>query len=349
VTAPPPRTGFEMAEFKALDPFLDSVRQTAGVSHATLGPLPLVQSSDMSTALVEIDGRPLDLEVPLEVLLVDAEYFTILRQPLVRGRDFTVDDTIGQSNVGIVNEAAARTFWGNDDPLYRNIRIPPGLDAAVVGVVRDARLRGLDALERPALYILRNQASAASSAMFHGISRARGVLLIVRTGDTRSSLVSALNRAAEDVGLSVAAVRTVDEAVADLVMPQRLGRTLLSGLGLTALIVTLVGVYGFVSGIVTRRTREFGVRLALGASAADVLYATLRSTLAMVAAGLAAGLALAWWAGRFVEPLLYGITPTDPATLIAAAALIAGTALLASLVPAWRALRIDPVKVLRLE
>jgi ABC-type antimicrobial peptide transport system permease subunit len=320
----------------------------AGVSDATLGPLPLVQGSDMSTALVEIDGVPVDPPVPLDVLLVDAQYFTTLRQPVVTGRDFTIDDSIGQSAVGIVNETAARTFWANDDPLYRSIRIPPGLDASVVGVVRDVRLKGLDGVDRPALYVLRSRAPSVS-AMFVGMSSARGVVLIVRSRESRSSLVGVLNRAAEDVGLSVANVRTVDDAVADLVMPQRLGRALLSGLGLTALIVTLIGVYGFVSGIVTRRTREFGVRLALGASAADVLYATLRSTLAMVAAGLAAGLALAWWAGQFVERLLYGVSPTDPLALIAAAALIAGTALLAAVVPAWRAMRIDPVKVLRLE
>jgi putative ABC transport system permease protein len=145
----------------------------------------------------------------------------------------------------------------------------------------------------------------------------------------------------------VESVRTVGEAVDTLLMPQRLGRALLTLLGALALVLTIVGVYSLVSSVVVRDRKEVGVRMALGARPRHVTAAILARVARPLTAGLAAGVLLAWWGGRFADRFLYGARSHDPATLAIAAAAIVISSLLASARPMVRALRIDPIETLR--
>ncbi len=158
-----------------------------------------------------------------------------------------------------------------------------------------------------------------------------------------------LYRTAADLGLPVRSVTSIETVVDELVGPQRLGRALLSGLGMVALVVTLVGVYGAVSGAVTRRSREAGVRMVLGASRADVTASMMKPMLTVVTLGLMLGAVAAWGGGRFVDRFLYGVRASDPGTLALVLLLLGTTAVAAAAVPALRIFHIHPADALRVD
>jgi putative ABC transport system permease protein len=162
-------------------------------------------------------------------------------------------------------------------------------------------------------------------------------------------LTEPLYRTAGNLGLPVASVTSLETVVDELVGPQRLGRALLTGLGFVALLVTLVGIYGSVSGAVTRRSREAGVRLALGATRADVAASTMKPMLTPVTLGLVLGAVAAWGSGRFVDRFLYGVGSSDLGTLALVLLLLGATAVAAAAVPAVRMFRIDPAQALRVD
>ena len=344
---PPPSTSSRQAYAarQSLDSFAERAGEIPGVSGVTIGPMPLLRGSDTSTARVLVDSVSVNLPAALEITYIGSEYFTVIGQRLVRGRDFNARDGATPSLVGIVNESAARRFWPDDDPLGRQFAFPLSNTAiTVVGVVRDAKLKDLRDDGRLAVYLARSQHRHFLSGFLAALGNG---FLILRTSNDRASVILSLRAAAEDAGLSLGDVTTFDEVIGTILMPQRLGRVLLTFLGALALVLASVGIYGLVSCAVARTEMEIGLRRALGASDADVMRAIAKRMLWPVVGGLAGGAAFAWWGGRFADRFMYGVSGSDPTAIVLAVTLLAIVAGGAALMPVRRALRVNPVELLR--
>jgi hypothetical protein len=296
---------------------------------------------------VQIDGRPAssDGTTAVQIVYVSPEYFATIGQALVRGREFEGSDASGAPRVAIVNETAARRFWPDRDPLGRRIGFEgPAEEFTVVGVVADVKLETLLESGRPIVYLARQQHSSYLAGWTRGAGEA---FVILRTNAEAAAVTQALTRAAADVGLPFQGVTPLEQRIGELLMPQRVGRMLLTLLGGMALMLTIVGIYGLVACLVARNTKEIGIRMTLGAGRQEILL--VNSAIVPIACGVLAGSIVAWYGGRFADRFMYGMTGSDPATLALAAGAIAGAAVFAALLPAHRALRIDPVAALRAE
>ena len=270
-------------------------------------------------------------------------YFAALGIPIVRGRDFDARDTTESPGVLIINEEMARQYWPGEDPVGRRIRTDR-LEAGspfktVVGVVANVKHFGLDRPVRREVFRPYSQ-------------RAWPVMTIAaKTAADPATYTSAVRSALQriDPDLPVARVSTMDAIERDSMGSRRFPMMLLGAFGVVALALAVVGVYGVVSYVVTQRTREIGIRVALGARRAQVLRLVVMGALRPVIAGLAIGSIGAVFAGRLLGTLLYNVKPGDPAVLAAIAAVLAVAAIAASLVPGARATRVDPITVLRVE
>jgi predicted permease len=329
------------------------VRRIPGVVTASLGPLPISKGSDLRKVEVSVDGEIRQLSVAVDTVYADMEYFTTLRLPVLRGRGFSDADARGAPPVALVNEAAARQFWPDDDPLEHRIGIPlPSAmragrpaepDFSIVGVVRDVKVRALNESAAPVLYFSRAQ----HEYFLAGVASGGGLPFVIRSDGQTDGVAAALRDVAAESGLSLRALTTIDESIDQLLMPQRLGRLFLGLLGAMALALTVVGIYGLVSCIVARSTKETGIRMALGADTSQIVRALLRRVFLPVLAGAAIGCVAAYAGGRFVDRFMYGIQGADPSTLLIATVTILSTAAVAALLPTRRALRINPIETLR--
>jgi predicted permease len=277
---------------------------------------------------------------------VTPEYFRAIGIPVVRGRAFTDADTDRTPRVAIVSERLAQRLWPGRNPLGQQIGAPSApTDAAgrqqywatVVGVVEDARYRGIID-PRFDLYLAYRQAP--------------GLLvkhLMVRTSQDPLSLAASIRTAAQTLDRTalVEGITTMDQLVNRATAPWRFSASTLGLLGLVALALASLGVYAIVSQSVQERTREIGVRVAVGALPRQVASLVLRDTLTLTAAGIVIGLGVAAGAGRVLTGLLYNVQPADPLTLSAMAALFLSVSTAAVLLPVWRATRVDPVRALR--
>jgi putative ABC transport system permease protein len=271
---------------------------------------------------------------------VSPGYFKTLGIP-VRGREFTDADVSGGLPVVIINETFARQFFAGVDPIGSQF-IPGragGVPRVIVGVAGDARQFGLDAPAEPEFYIP------------HAQDPWPWLSVVVRTAVPPQSLVPALEQAvwSLDRDMPVTAVRTMDELRMDSLAPRRLNMLLLGVFAAVALVLAVVGTYAVMAYVVSERVHEMGIRLALGARPAEVLWLVASRGLRVGAVGVVLGLAGALAAGRGLRGLLFGVTPTDPATLVAVALIIAKAVLVASYFPARRAARVDPMIALRTE
>ena len=328
---------------------VDRIRALPDVAAVTMGPLPLVRPSDVVDRAMLVDGALVDLPQPMDVVYAAADYFTTLGLPLVTGRDFGLQDRAGTQPVAIVNEAAARQFWGEGGALGHRIdraMTRPSGGMTVIGVARDTRLRTLKDESRPVLYLPRSQNESYLAGYLAGSG---GGFLIVRARRDAASIGPVIGRLARAEGLSVQNVTTLDQRIGEILMPQRLGRALLVLLGLMALALCAVGVYGLLSCVVARQTQEIGIRLALGAARRDVARSVLGHVLVPVAGGLGVGVVLAWWTGRLADRFTYGITGTDAVTIGMALATIVVSSAVAALVPTRRALATNPIETLRVD
>ena len=277
----------------------------------------------------------------VQVNSVSPGYLDTLNVPLQRGRDFTNDDADGAPKVVIVNETMAARFWPGDDALGKRFRFFGDDDfTTVVGIARDAKYNAVTEDATPYIYQPIRQ-SYSPAAVLH-----------VRSTVDAASLAAGVRREVQqlDPTLSVFNIRTLEDQVAQSLAPLRVNVILLTTFGALALLLASVGLYGVANYSVTQRTREIGVRMALGAGAGSVLGLVLGRGLVLVAAGLALGRGVAYamtWA--IPAALLPNISPRDPWTFAATAALLASVALIASYIPAWRATRIDPLVALRTE
>jgi hypothetical protein len=293
-----------------------------------------------------LDGRdsvPVTPGGPAAFTGVSPSFFATAGLRILRGRGFADGDGPGAPPVLIVNETMARAYWPGADPLGRCVRFSTrtGPCVTVVGVVEDARRDGI--VETPALMYY----APLAQPPVPGFGLASTLVLRASPGRAGEAAAAARRALAARFPGAVPRVEAMTDVLAPQLRPWRLAAVLFSLLGALALAVATVGVYGAVSYATGQRRHEFGVRLALGAGAADLARAVLREGVRMVAVGVAAGTVLALAAGRWIASLVYGVSPRDPAVLAAAAAALLTVAVVACLSPARRAARVDPVETLR--
>jgi putative ABC transport system permease protein len=317
--------------------------------------LPLNGNGGSRTFLIE--GRPVPPGQPKpeeQLRFVTPGYFASLRVPVLRGRDFDERDVQSAPRVAVVTRAMAERHWPGEEAVGKRIAyagIARGQEQRpewieVVGVVGDVRHRGLDLESKPEIYVPVYQPLFSNRPV-----PPLSLYVAVRTSGDAGALAASVRRevAAVDPEQPVANVRTMEERLAESVAQRRFNMTLLGIFACVALVLAGVGVYGVMAYAVARRTHEIGIRVALGARRGDVLRLVLRQGMWLALAGVAAGLVGAYAATRLMSGLLYGVSPTDPLTFAGVAALLAAVGLLACLVPARRATKVDPMVALRYE
>jgi putative ABC transport system permease protein len=265
---------------------------------------------------------------------ISPTYFQTLGIPLAQGREFTTQDTAGAPRVFIVNEAAARRFWPGREAVGQRLN-----GGEVVGIARNSKERGLTADPRPTIYKPLLQIYMPD------------LTLHVRTATEAQTLLAAVRREAQalDPTLPVYNLGTLAQQKDGLLYIERLAAALLTLFGLLALSLAAVGIYGVLSYAVTERTREMGIRLALGARPSDLLKLVVGQGLALTLIGLVIGVGASFALTRLISKLLYGVSATDPLTFVLLPLLLTGVALLACWIPARRATRVDPLAALRYE
>ncbi len=316
---------------------LSGVKSVGAISHVPLNGFNMI-------AYFNIEGVP-KLEPakdrPIGVGAVNADYFRAMQIPLLQGRELTDSDAEGSPRVALINEAMARRFFPDQNPLGKRISYGCGdeLCRTIVGVVGDVRQDGWTEEAGPEIYVPYAQRPT------------RSMTLLVRTDADPLSLAASVRSQvfAVDSDQPVADVKTLEERISDAVAQPRLIMLLLGVFGALALILATVGVYGVMSYTVTQRTREIGIRMALGASARDVLRLIVRQVAIFCFVGVSAGLVGAFALTRLMESLLFGVSATDPSIFILISVILIGVALGASFIPARRATKVDPMVALRYE
>jgi putative ABC transport system permease protein len=332
---------------------LDRLRAIPGVSHA--GAVYFLPLGDGNTSGdVSVEGEPPAApghERYAGYRIVMGEYLESMGISLRRGRPLHQSAAGGARLVAVVSEAFARSFFGGRDPLGQRVTFGSPTDKPewreIVGVVGDVHHTGLSASVQPEIYV----PAAQLTPEFWTIFTSLPISFVVRSALPRETLFPAIKTAVHDVDpeQAVSRLRPISELVSDSVARYRFSMLLLTVFGGLALSLAAVGVYGVMAYTVSQRTRELGIRLALGARAASVRHLVLRRGLGMAAAGIALGLAGALALTRLLASQLFGVSPTDPAIITAAAATLAAVSVVACLVPAVRATKVDPVVALRSE
>jgi predicted permease len=277
--------------------------------------------------------------------LVSTDYFQTMGIPLVRGRAFTRHDAESSAPVVIINEAAVRRYWPAENPIGRRISLGAADDwREIVGVVGDTRHEGLDADADPAAYLPQQQSFTSLGAGFE-----RTITLVVRTSGDVAAMSSTIRAAvaAIDSQVPIGLVRPMDEVIGDTIAPQRMNFVLVSVFAAVALILTAAGLYGVMAYLVAQRTKEIGVRMALGATRAQVLALVLREAGTMTLLGIAIGIGGALLLTRSMTSLLFGVSAANPVIYLSMSLLLAAVSLLAVAVPSSRATRVDPLSALR--
>jgi len=323
---------------------LQRVEKSPGVvSAATVNLPPFSRNSDR---VFTIAGQPEpapDAIPDANYRVISPQYFRTLEIPLVGGRVFTEQDVDGAPRVVIINEALARRYFPNEDPIGKQIKLGRYMEDnplhTIVGIVGNIKHRGLDSEFEPEFYYSYAQTPAPNSA------------IVARThGDPLSLAASVRNAMLEvDKDQPLTRPRTMEMAISDSVTQRRLNMILLGIFGALALALAAVGIYGVMSYTVTQRTREIGIRMALGARRRDVLKSVVGQGMSLAASGVGIGLVVAFLVTRLMETLLFGVKPTDPATFGGIALLLLGVAFFACCIPARRATKVDPVVALRFE
>ncbi len=290
------------------------------------------------TSTVHIHGQSATSSVDTQMLAVGSDFFQTMKIPLVRGRMFRPSDLRTSQPVAIVNQAFVRQFLGSSDPLGMQF-VGTGAKRApwqIIGVVANTKYRDLRSEDAPTAFVPLNDG---------------GATFALRTAADPSALIPAVRNVVRNVddNLPVINLKTQSEIIDRLLFNERLTARLFGLFGALGLLLACIGVYGLLSYEVARRTREIGIRAALGAQRSNLLLMVLKHGLVLVLFGSALGILASLAAARLLQSLLYGVRPTDPATFIAVCALLITVGVLACYLPARRATRVDPVVALRAE
>jgi putative ABC transport system permease protein len=310
--------------------------QAAGLTHS----MPLVSDYVLG---FNIEGRPVaPSDLPnTNYYAVTPEYFRAMGIRLVRGRVFTAQDDAKAPRVAIINETLARQHFPNEDPIGKRINITNGPDAwrEIVGIVGDIKQYGVD--------------KATSNQSYEPFAQVpfSSLNIVIRTNGAPAALLGAIRPTvyAVDKDQPIGAIRPLEEIVADSIARQRFAMTLLTVFSLVALVIAAVGIYGVMAYSVVQRTGEFGIRMALGAQQRDVLRLVLAQGGKLVGLGLLIGLTATLAASRAMGSMLFNTSAQDPLTLGTITLLLGAVALVACLLPAARATKVNPIEALRAE
>jgi len=326
---------------------LDRVRVLPGVESAAVGTvIPLTGSHSRTDVTIEGMAQPKPGNYPHpDYHIVSAEYFKTLGVPLLRGREFTDADDENAAHVGIISAMTARQLFPSEDPVGKRFMFghpsatqPPDW-RTIVGVVGDTKLYGLDNPARLEVYVPYRQRAASEMA------------LVVKSGVDPAALSSAIRGAVAEIDKDqpVFGVVTMKRLVSDSVATRRVTLVLLGSFSGLALVLGAIGIYGVISYSVAQRTREIGVRMALGAPRGDVFRLVIGQGLKLAGIGIAGGVVAALALARLMSSLLYGVSSADVETFVGVALLLALATFAACYIPARRAMRVDPVVALRYE
>ncbi len=320
----------------------NSLRQVPGASGASAASYPLLAMTAWENT-IGVEGyrsrQGEDMQAGFNQVL--PEFFSTMGAPLLSGREFNEQDTAGRPKVVIVNETFAKRFFPHESPLGRHVGFGgPPFTMQIVGVVKDLKGRDLKEKPWPWTYTPALQDEAPSAMSFY-----------VRTSGDVRSLARGVRRAASrlDAALPLYAFKPLQEQIQETHFIERLLAMLSMAFGLLATLLASVGLYGVTSYAVTRRSQEIGIRVALGAAQQNILSLVMRETVLLTAAGIVVAIPAALALGRYVESQLYGVRANDPYVLSAAVLAVTVVSLLAGYIPARRATRLDPIRILRRE
>ena len=320
---------------------LERINGLPGVQAATVASSTPLSSNSAATVMrvKEDEGEP----KPVGLHSIGPDYFKTLRVPIIAGRSFTHQDREGARLVAIVNEAAAKKYWPNEDPIGKEIWLGAGWGkdqyGEIVGIVGDVKYGKVEELARPEVYLPYTQPTEPAS------------FVLVRSSHDPRKVVGAVRNEilVLDKNVPVFDVKTMEERSASATSRTRFSALLLGVFALLALVLSAIGIYGVVSHAASGRKREIGIRMALGATSRDVLGLVVREGVVLTLAGIGLGLCGAFAVTRVLGSQLYGVGTTDAATFAVVSLLLGGLALMASYIPAVRAARIDPMVALRSE
>jgi predicted permease len=321
--------------------------------HARLTAIPGVRSVAYSNfSLMVGDGIANDIDaqghqasktenLTATELRVSPGFFQTLGTPLLLGRDFGDRDEAGAPLVAIVNEAFTRHFYGNVNAIGKHFGEhgpKSALDYEIVGVAKDTKYASLRDKAQPIFY-----------RPFRQVRADTGMVIAIRSAGDLGGLAPAIRDTARENGVSVTKITPMSTVIDTSLATERMVAQLSTAFGGLALLVASIGIYGILAYRVARRTREIGVRIALGASRGSVQWMIVRESLALLTIGVAIGIPVALGLSRYVKSLFYGLTPADPWTIAGALAMLAIVSMAAAFLPARRAARIDPMAALRCE
>ena len=322
------------------DRVIERLRGVPGVQNAAIAQNPPLAGGLLRSVLMEGADTTTKDRVLVQVNTISLGYFQTMGIPVLRGRDFTPADIATSPMVVVVNETMAQQFWKGEDPIGKRFKFFGSQDyTTVVGVARDSKYNGVAEEPLPFIYQALKQGYTPAGAIH------------VRAAGDAGALATAVRQAIREIDptLSMFDLRTLEEQVGQSLQQQRMNVILLTTFGGLALLLAAIGLYGVASYAVAQRTREIGVRMALGAQPSSVLGLVLGNGLILVGVGLAVGLAAALALAGTMQTLVVGVNPRDPVTFIVTPAILGAIALLATYIPARRATRIDPLIALRTE
>jgi predicted permease len=318
---------------------VERVRNLSGVEQAVISRSRPFEKGFLRSVFIEGSENPADQKgVLVRANIVGAGYFKTLGIPMLNGREFADTDRFDTPTVVIVNEAMARRFWPNQDAVGKRLKLIKDTTAReVVGVVRNTKANSLTEEDQPYLYLPLSQHYTPTATIY------------ARTTSAPEQLAAAVRREVQtlDPSLPVFDVRTLREQTDRSLWAERSTAVLLTLFGLLALLLAAGGIFGIVSYFISQRTRDIGIRIALGAQPAAVIRLVMGEVLALVGLGVVLGVGATLALTHLLRSLLYGISPTDLFAFISAPAVLFAVALLASFLPARRAARIDPLRTLR--
>jgi putative ABC transport system permease protein len=320
----------------AFTDIVERLRRAPGVVHASVIANGMPLGVRMRIDRLIVPGKTIEGDDSVSVKVVTPDYQRALRIPLKRGRLFDASDYKGGPYAMILNESAAKRFFPDEDPIGRTATIDRA-EHTIVGVIGDVHHLSLETAPRPEVYL-----SMAQKQVGNG-------QLVIQTRVDPYDVLPAVKAAVFAVlpAVPVREVRTMEEVVASHTTQRRLNMLMVGLFGLLGLVISAVGIYGVLAYVVSQRTREIGVRMALGATRSRVVGMVLTNAAILVATGLAIGAAGAWYLRATASSFLFGLEPTDPRAFAVALLTLSGAALIASVIPARRAAGVDPIVALR--